>query len=84
MLSVSSQGKYNFYHQNTLLDAFRANSRNVIGRNLSMVIPLLANQELTPMLFGYPLSYPLYTPFYMKSQSQENHKTQFLKLSIFA
>ena len=50
MLSVSSQRKYNFYHQNTLLDAFRTNSRNVIGRNLSMVIPLLANQDLTPML----------------------------------
>ena len=33
----------------TLLDAFRTNSRNVIGRNLSMVIPLLANQDLTPM-----------------------------------
>ena len=50
MLSVSLQRKYNFYHQSTLLDAFRTNSRNVIGRNLSMVIPLLANQDLTPML----------------------------------
>ena len=50
VLSVSSHRKYNFYHQNTLLDAFRANSRNVIGRNASMVIPLLANQDLTPML----------------------------------
>ena len=50
VLSVSSQRKYNFYHQNTLLDAFRTNSRNVIGRNLSMVIPLLANQDLTPTL----------------------------------
>ena len=50
MLSVSSQRKYNFYHQNTLLDAFRMNSRNAIGRNPSMVIPLLANQDLTPML----------------------------------
>ena len=39
-----------FYNQNTLLDAFRTNSCNVIGRNLSMVIPLLANQDLTPML----------------------------------
>ena len=28
----------------------RTNSRNVIGRNPSMVIPLLANQDLTPML----------------------------------
>ena len=43
VLSVSSQRKNNFYHQNTLLDAF-------IGRNPSIVIPLLANQDLTPML----------------------------------
>ena len=50
VLSVSSQRKYNFYHQNTLLDAFRTNSRNIIGRKPSMVIPLLANQDLTPML----------------------------------
>ena len=50
MLSVSSQRKYNFYHQNTLLDAFQTNSHNMIGRNPSMVIPLLANQDLTPML----------------------------------
>ena len=34
----------------TLLDAFRTNSRDIIGRNPSMVIPLLANQDLTPML----------------------------------
>ena len=50
VLSVSSQRKYNFYHQNALLDAFRTNSRNIIGRKPSMVIPLLANQDLTPML----------------------------------
>ena len=50
VLSVSSQRKYNFYHQNALLDAFRTTSRNIIGRNPSMVIPLLANQDLTPML----------------------------------
>ena len=50
VLSVSSQRKYNFYHQNTLLDAFRTNSRNIIVRNPLMVIPLLANQDLTPML----------------------------------
>ena len=53
MLSVSSQRKHNFYLQNTLLDAFRMNSRNIIGRNPSMVIPLLANQDLTPMLVVY-------------------------------
>ena len=50
MLSVSSQRKYNFYHQNTFLDASRANSRNIIGRNPLMAIPLSANQDLTPML----------------------------------
>ena len=50
VLSVSSQRKYNFYHQNTLLDDFRTNSQNIIGRNPSMVIPLLANQDFTPML----------------------------------
>ena len=50
VLSVFSQKEYNFYHQNKLLDAFRSNSRNIIGRNSSMVIPLLANQDLTPML----------------------------------
>ena len=50
MLSVSSQRKYNFYNQNTLLDGFRTNSRNIIGRNPAMVIPLLANQDLMPML----------------------------------
>ena len=32
----------------TLLDAVRTNARNIIGRD-SMVIPLLANQELTRM-----------------------------------
>ena len=52
MWSVSSQRKYNFYHQNTLFNTFRTNSRNIIGRNPSMVIPLLANQDLTPMLTG--------------------------------
>ena len=52
VLSVFLQRKYNFYHQSTLLDAFRTNSRNNIGRNPAMVIPLLANQDLTPMLFG--------------------------------
>ena len=32
----------------TFLDAFRANSCNIIGGNPSMAIPLLANQDLTP------------------------------------
>ena len=62
VLSVSSQRKYNFYHQNTLLNAFRKNSRNIIGRNPSMVIPLLANQDLTPMLGGHGLSMVLSSP----------------------
>ena len=30
--------------------AFQTNSSNIIGRNHSMVIPLLANQDLTPIL----------------------------------
>ena len=50
VLSVSSQRKYNFHHQNMLLGAFQTNSRNITGRNPSMVIPLLANQDLTLML----------------------------------
>ena len=50
VLSVISQRKYTFYHQKTPLDDFRKNSRYTIGRNRSMVIPLLANQDLTPML----------------------------------
>ena len=50
LLLVFSQRKYTFNHQNTLLDAFRTNSRKVIGRNPLMVIPSLANQDLTPML----------------------------------
>ena len=53
VLSVSSPRKYNFYHQNTAIDAFRANSRRAIGRNPSMVIPLLANQDLTHILLYY-------------------------------
>ena len=42
--------KYKFYRQNLLLDTFQMNSCSIIGRNPSMVIPLLANQDLTPML----------------------------------
>ena len=50
VLSVSLQRQYNFYHPNTLFDDFRTNSRNISGRNPTMGIPLLANQDLTPML----------------------------------
>ena len=49
-LSVFSQRKYNFYYQSTLLDAFWTNSHKIFGRNPSMAIPLLANQDLTPIL----------------------------------
>ena len=59
VLSVSSQRKYNFYDQNTFLDAFRMNSSNIIGRNPSIVIPLLANQDLTPMLMGFSCYFSL-------------------------
>ena len=54
MLSDSLQRKYNFYHQyhqNALLDTFRTSSRNIIGGNPLMVIPMLANQDLTPTLY---------------------------------
>ena len=43
-----------FINIGALLDGFRAISRNIIGRNPSMVIPLLANQDLTPMLAYLP------------------------------
>ena len=56
VLSVSLQRKFSFYQQNTLLDASQTHSGNIIGRNLSMVIPLLANQDLTPMPFGVGIS----------------------------
>ena len=49
-MSIKFERKYTFYHQNTLLDAFRTNSCNIIGRNPSTASPLLANQDLTPML----------------------------------
>ena len=58
VLSVSLQRKNNFYHHNTLLDAFRTNFRNIIGRNPSMVIPFLANQDLTPVLHAVDPIFP--------------------------
>ena len=60
VLSVFSQRNDNFYHQNRLLDAFLMNSRNIIGGNPSMVIPLLANQDLTPMLSSVALYKSVY------------------------
>ena len=51
VLSVSSQRNYISYHQTTLLDAYGTNFRIIIGRNPSMVISLLANQDLTAMLY---------------------------------
>ena len=56
---VSLQRKYNFYHQNKLLGAFRTNSCNIIGRNPSIVIPLLSNQDLTPMLKSNDLKFSI-------------------------
>ena len=50
VLSVFLQRKYTFYHQNTLVDAFRTNFRNIIGKIPSIAILLLANQDLTPTL----------------------------------
>ena len=46
----------------TLLYALRTKSLNIIGWNHSMVIPLLANHDLTPMLF-------VYTQFFNKKQA---------------
>ena len=37
------------------------NSHNIIGRNPSMVIPLLANQDLTPMLQEIALDVYMHT-----------------------
>ena len=84
VLSVSSQRKYNFYHQNTLLDAFRTNSRNIIGRNPSMVIPLLANQDLTPMLLGTQVVQGSIHPFFIRIPSlvSERQYSFFFTLSL--
>ena len=38
----------------------RTNSRNIIGKNPSMVIPLLANEDLTPMLIQIMTTYNLF------------------------
>ena len=54
MLPISSQRKYNIYHQDTLLDIFKRSLQSIIGR---MVIPLLANDDLTPMLDTYGLNF---------------------------
>ena len=57
----------------TLLDAFRTNSRNIIGRNPSMVILLIANQDLTPMLLKIFLNFKDSEPEYSyKPYSYEN------------
>ena len=49
--------KYFSIIRNYVLSVSRTNSRNIIGRNPSMVNPLLDNQDLTPMLVvgGYLL-----------------------------
>jgi len=41
------------------------NSRNVIGRNLSMVIPLLASEDLTPSMVIPLLANQNLTPMVM-------------------
>ena len=81
VLSVSSQRKYNFYHQNTLLGAFRTNSRNIIGGNPSMVIPLLANQDLTPMLLEYkPIAWDSVSLVAIVTE----HRQSVYRASVFA
>ena len=45
------------------VSSFRANSRNIIGRNPTMLISLLANQDLTPMLLQYAYCYKNRTIF---------------------
>ena len=82
VLSVSLQRNYNLYHQNTFLDAFPTNSRNIIGRNPSMVIPLLANQDLTPMLIHVPcfrfwIKFCLLCLMSLFDQFMNSHKAQF-------
>jgi len=50
VLSVFSRGECAFCHQSALFDAFRGNSRSIFGGSPSAVIPLLASQDLMPML----------------------------------
>ena len=49
--------------------ASRRNSRNIVGMNLSMVIPLLANQDLTSMLFQ-ELSVEIFVAFHVQRFNQ--------------
>ena len=57
---VGAGGRFDIFLDSAFLDAFRTNSRNIIGRNPSMVIPLLANQDLTPMLSSTKISRDLF------------------------
>ena len=50
VLSDSFAKKAHLLPPNTFLDTFRTNSRNINGRNPSMMMPLLTNQDLMPML----------------------------------
>ena len=56
-----------------------SNSRNISGRNPSMVVPLLANQDLTPILI-YNQYYLKYTKILMKLE-QCNVLKLFLNVS---
>ena len=53
-------------------------SRNVIGRKRSMVIPLLANQDLTPMLAGSSLVLVTCLSGYRKVFSHRKHPPSIL------
>ena len=77
VLSVSSRIKYNFYHKNMLLDAFQTNSHNIIGRNLLIVIPLLANQDLMPILV-YSLCKNVYAKTFVMERVITSVKQQHL------
>ena len=94
--SVYFAKKVSFYHQQTLLDAFRTNFRNVIGRNHSMVIPLLAIQDLTSMLnrpnrgnrnriiqLPYVITTITITQFARNNNSNQNHFTLNMFLTIY-
>ena len=79
VLSVSLQRKYNIYHQNALLDAFQKNSHNTIGRNPSMVIPLLAIKILR--LWFLPVVFHT-ASLVEKTQRNGNSPSEFKKYHV--
>ena len=50
VLSAFLKSKSAFCHENTLLETVQTNSSNINGRNPSMAIPFLANQDFALML----------------------------------